>query len=236
MNKKLAIAMGAALAGMSSVAVADSHGSSVSISGNVALTSDYVFRGISQTDNDPAIQGGFDLEHTSGFYAGTWASNVDEDFYEGTTMEWDFYGGWAGDVGPVGMDVGLNYFYYPAVDDDDANTLEGWVSISKDFEKFSLSGGIYYSDDWYGTDESWYVDLGAEIPVGNFTIAAHYGMSDYDELDDYDDWSIGVSTEAMGLGFDLTYTDTDVDDDDDDAAAAEYQADGRVVFTISKSL
>lgn len=230
MNKKLAMAMGVALAGMSSVALAEE--SSFSVSGNVALTSDYVFRGVSQTDEEMAIQGGFDVEHSSGFYIGTWASNVDAEFYADAEIEWDVYFGWAGDVGPVGLDVGFNHFEYPGTDFSDNNTDEVWVSVSKDFEMASVGFGVYYSDDWYGTGDSLYYDLGVEVPAGSFTIAAHYGWSDYDDADDYQDYSIGVSTEAVGLGFDLTFTGTDDDGEDQFGDLA----DERLVFTVSKSL
>ena len=74
------------------------------LTGNIGLYSEYVFRGLSQTDGDPAIQGGFDYAHSSGLYLGTWASNVswlkDFDAYSGGgSMEWDFYGGFKGTFG-----------------------------------------------------------------------------------------------------------------------------------------
>ena len=62
------------------------------ISANVALTSNYIFRGQTQNNEDPALQGGFDFEHGSGFYAGVWGSNVD--FGGDESTELDFYGGW----------------------------------------------------------------------------------------------------------------------------------------------
>lgn len=87
---------------------------------NVSLVSDYRFRGISQTMRRPAIQGGFDYSHVSGWYLGTWASNVDgtTHFYNNTSMEWDFYGGIKGKMCPCSIpdfsyNVGLIYYYYP---------------------------------------------------------------------------------------------------------------------------
>lgn len=87
---------------------------------NVSLVSDYRFRGISQTMRRPAIQGGFDYSHASGVYLGTWASNVDgtTHFYNNTSMEWDFYGGYKGKFFPcsipdVAYNIGLIYYYYP---------------------------------------------------------------------------------------------------------------------------
>jgi len=67
------------------------------LTANVGLYSEYIFRGIAQTGGKPAVQGGFDYAHSSGFYAGTWASNISwlEDFgaYDRSSLEWDFYGG-----------------------------------------------------------------------------------------------------------------------------------------------
>ena len=83
--------------------------------GNVGLVSDYRFRGISQTYKQPAVQGGFDYSHASGFYLGTWASNVSGNLYPGgAAMEWDFYGGYKFEpVKDLGLDVGLLHYYYP---------------------------------------------------------------------------------------------------------------------------
>ena len=92
--------------------------------GNVGFFSQYVFRGISQTNEKPAVQGGFDLGHKSGFYAGTWASNISwiGDFYipppgepgVSSSLEWDFYGGYKGSL-PMdfGYDLGVLYYWYP---------------------------------------------------------------------------------------------------------------------------
>lgn len=88
--------------------------------GNVSLVSDYRFRGISQTMRRPAIQGGFDYSHVNGAYVGTWASNADgtTHYYNNTSMEWDFYGGYKGKFFPYFApdfvyNIGLIYYYYP---------------------------------------------------------------------------------------------------------------------------
>ena len=91
--------------------------------GNVGLYSQYVFRGISQTNEKPAVQGGFDLGHKSGFYVGTWASNISwisTDIRSphrrraSSSMEWDFYGGYKGSLpADFGYDLGVLYYWYP---------------------------------------------------------------------------------------------------------------------------
>lgn len=88
---------------------------------NMSIVSDYRFRGISQTMRQPAIQGGFDYSHISGLYLGTWASNVDgtAHYYNNTSLEWDFYGGFKGKFFPCkcpdfGYNLGVIYYYYPS--------------------------------------------------------------------------------------------------------------------------
>jgi len=82
---------------------------------NATLVSDYRFRGISQTFKLPAIQGGFDWSHSSGWYAGTWGSNISGNEYpNGASLEWDLYGGWKGEVAKdLTLDLGTLYYYYP---------------------------------------------------------------------------------------------------------------------------
>src|SRR5690606_7575411 len=77
---------------------------SADVSTNIAVVSNYLFRGVSQTDGSPAVQGGIDFEHASGFYAGTWASNVD--FGDEISYELDLYAGFAGSMNDLGYDVG----------------------------------------------------------------------------------------------------------------------------------
>ncbi len=83
------------------------------ISGNLTIASDYRFRGYSQTGFKPAFQGGVDFSHKSGFYAGNWNSNVEQDLYTGASLEMDLYGGYKKELGPVTLDVGYLYYYYP---------------------------------------------------------------------------------------------------------------------------
>src|SRR6185295_10478251 len=92
--------------------------------GNMSLVSDYRFRSISQTFKQPAIQGGFDYSHESGFYAGNWNSNVNSGAgFPGGSIEMDFYGGWKKTWGDWGLDVGAIYYYYPGTDANATNFL-----------------------------------------------------------------------------------------------------------------
>ncbi len=209
--KKIAIAMGLAT-------LVVGTGAQAEFSANVAITSDYMFRGVSQNDNDMAIQGGFDYNHDSGFYAGVWGSNVAAKAFNGSSMELDTYIGWSGDLGPVSLDVGALRYNYPGQATTPAapnvDTNEFHVGVSKDFGMASASATVYYSPDFFNLGSERYYDLGLEVPAGMVTVAAHYGKTSISEKvglgkQDYADWSLGVSTEYQGFGFDLTYSDTD---------------------------
>lgn len=112
------------------------------VTANVALVSDYRFRGISQTYNLPAVQGGFDYAHSSGFYLGTWASSVSNNlFLNGSGMEWDFYGGYKWQLNDaVTLDFGVLQYWYPGAHfNDDHNTRYNNTEI--------YIGGVW---DWFG--------------------------------------------------------------------------------------
>jgi len=202
------------------------------LTGNVGLFSQYIFRGLTQTNGEPALQGGFDYAHASGFYVGTWGSNVswlsDSSTYRaGGSLELDIYGGYKGTIGKTdfGYDVGLLYYWYPgdpAPGAVKADTLEVYGALSWKWLSAKLSYAL--SDDVFGVtnaDGTYYLDLTASFPVPNtkLTLIAHYGMQKYegqtatgasnDNLFSYNDWKLGVS---YSLPKDFTigafYTDT----------------------------
>jgi len=214
------------------------------ISANVTLTSDYRFRGISQSDESIAIQGGFDAEFGAGFYVGTWGSTVDFDTngegYDGS-LELDYYAGWASDLGDsgLGIDVGFLYYDYPGDDDEEGDYWEVYGSMSWN----DLAVGVHYSDDYYAeTGEFWYVyadygftlfaDIGLGLHVGYNMLDEAPGFLSSDE-DTYFDYSVSVSKEWAGVEWALAWVGTDLDDDD---VFGTDWADDTVVFSISKSM
>jgi uncharacterized protein (TIGR02001 family) len=216
------------------LAVAGDH----SLSANIAMTTDYRFRGVSQTDGGPAIQGGFDYAHEpTGIYAGVWGSNVDssDDGYAAASMELDVYIGWAKSWDAFSLDLSALRYNYPNTDVSDNNTNEFALNLGYDFGMASVSGTATYSPDWYGTDSYNYYALGMEIPLPNdFSLYGNYGWNKFDDSSaDYNDWSIGVAVEYGGFGFDLAYVDTDIDGDCDDVSV--WKCDSTAVFTVSKS-
>lgn len=209
-----------------------------SFSANVGLYSEYIFRGTAQTAGEPALQGGFDYAHSSGFYAGTWASNISwlEDFgaYTRSSLEWDFYGGFGGNIGKSDFtfDVGTIYYYYPGNENPGAANADSWEIYGGLGWKFLSLKYSYALKNYFGakpggrdTDGTWYLDFGVDYPVGSsgFSLIAHYGILDVkndgsrDNAEEvgYNDWKIGAKyVVPSGMLKDLElgayYTDTDV--------------------------
>lgn len=213
-----------------SPAVADDE--PVSVSGNIAFVSDYRFRGVSLSDENFAIQGGFDVETASGIYVGSWASNIDG----GTEV--DLYGGYVFDVGGVEIDLGAIYYAYPNFDGD-IDYGEVYASVGFDVtETLSVGGGFAYvpEQDNTGDEDNTYFFASGELALSEvITLAAGIGYEDgaFAPDDGKIDWSLG-GTFSTPYGFDvgLTYIDTDVDDDlDPDGLAAET-----VIVSISRAL
>ena len=235
MMKKTLIA-GAVLAATTTAAMAE-------ISGNVSMLSDYAFRGVSQTDEQMALQGGLDYAHESGFYVGTWASNVDSSFFndpQDPQLEVDVYAGYGGELANgISYDLGILHYDYPGAKSADTDELY----ISGSMAGFTVS--LNYSDElaFLGSTESaWYLAAGYEMTLAqDIGLAVHVGLSDGDAFDggagaafndSYVDWSIGVSKTVAGVDLGLTYVDSDADD-------ANYfgdLAEARIVFSVGKSL
>src|SRR5688572_5827082 len=195
------------------------------ISGNVALTSDYRFRGVSLSAGDIALQGGIDVVHESGFYVGTWASSIQGGTPYGE-VELDVYGGWTGAVAEgVTVDVGLLYYAYPTTDDPlnldpDTDYFEPYASISTTIGPVGATAGVAYAweqDSLGGNDNLYlYTDFSLAIPGTPVTASAHAGYTDgvlappllAGTADDTGlDWSLGLTAAVYdGLSVGVTYT------------------------------
>jgi len=203
---------------------------------NVALSTDYLFRGISQTEGNPAISGGFDYAYNLvGFYAGVWASNVD--FGNDDSIEIDSYGGFSGDLATgIGWDVGGLYYAYPG-DDSDDDYIEAYGSLSYEFGgSFKPTVGVFvaWSPDFFAeTGNSIYINptLELSLPMG-FALSVGYGYQDVDDLGDYSHASASLSKDVGIFTFDLTYNNNFGEDDFCDGADV---CDDTVVFSISSS-
>lgn len=156
--------------------------SEFTVSGYVQGVSDYRFRGISLSAGDPAIQGSINVNHSSGFYVGAWASSLEDTAVYGST-ELDLYGGWTGEIASgVTADVGLLYYVYPNGDVGDANVFEPYASISTTMGPVSAKLGVAYAweqDSLAGEDNLYvYTDFGAAIPDTPISLSAHLGYTD----------------------------------------------------------
>jgi len=235
-----ALATAASLPGLASAQASSPH----SVSGNMGIFSDYRFRGISQTFDQPAIQGGIDYSHASGFYVGTWASNVSGNIYTDGTIEMDVYGGFKLPLGPVTLDFGALQYLYPGAETGGVkyDTLEAYLGAG--WKWFTLKYSVTL-DDYFGltdSDGSGYIDLSASFELmPKLTLVAHVGsqeVKNYSNLD-YVDYKLGVTYDLGGWLLGLAYIDTDADEATfsltNNAGETKDLAEGTVVFSVSKA-
>jgi len=188
------------------------------LTGNMAIVSDYRFRGISQTFELPAIQGGLDYAHESGVYLGNWNSSVSGlSFTDTVGIEMDFYAGWKKSFGDIGLDVGLLQYYYPGAKTgggEKYDTLEGYIGASWKWLTIKYSHAF---SDFFGftdSDGSGYLDLGFTMEVApKLNLVAHFGMQTIKNADtfEYNDWKLGVTYDLNGWVLGAAYIDTDAD-------------------------
>lgn len=178
---------------------------------NLGVTSDYVFRGYSQTSEDPAIFGGVDVTVGS-FYAGAWASNVD--FGDDTDAEIDIYGGYRTEASGFAVDVGVvGYLYTSAPAGADYDYAEFKASASRAFGPVTLGAAVYWSPDFFGADEeATYVEANAAFsPAAQWTVSGAVGHQALDVNADYATWNAGVAYAVTdNVAIDVRYHDTDV--------------------------
>ncbi|MDH5632417.1 MAG: TorF family putative porin [Gammaproteobacteria bacterium] len=242
MSKKM-FAIAVAIAGLPAVASAE-------LTGNIGASSDYVWRGLTQTAGDAAVSGGMDYNSPFGLSAGMWTSNT-----AFGSPELDLYAGYSKSFGDFSISAGYIGYLYPGTEDDpatadtnEANDLD-WTEASVGFGWKMLSLTYNFSNDTFNTGtKSSYVDLGASFEVAkDLTLALHVGRYDFENddvnvagfvWDDYIDYSISLSAGD----FSITYSDTDLPDDTVADAVAYgsndfYAADDgyKVFVTYSKS-
>jgi uncharacterized protein (TIGR02001 family) len=242
MRKTLLATALAAAAAIPSLASAQA-GSPHTLTGNLSIVSDYRFRGISQTFVQPAIQGGIDYSHKSGFYLGNWNSNVSGASYLDGTIEMDIYGGYKFNAGPIGLDVGLLQYLYPGAETsagDKYDTLEGYIAGTWKWFTVKYS---YALTDFFGapdSDGSGYLDLTFNYELApKFNLVAHYGMQTVENVSgaDYDDYKLGITYDLNGWLLGLSYIDTDItlNTPNQSGRKTEDLGKGTAVLSVSKS-
>ena len=263
--RKHFVSLSAALALAAPLVAAAQAPAASPLAGNLSIVSDYRFRGISQTYLGPAVQGGVDYAHPSGFYVGNWNSSVSSlVFTGGSGIEMDFYAGYKKTFGDIGVDLGTIYYWYPKAEVAGAD-FDNWEIYFGASWKW-LSGKFFYAlSDYFGlnstqataywvhretgaslpanggSDGTWYLDLTATIPVTKqLSVVAHYGMLEvekYAELD-YKDWKLGVTYDLNGWILGAAYVDTDADTNWWYTAGSrgnKSTGDSTIVFSVTKT-
>ncbi|WP_312996275.1 TorF family putative porin [Achromobacter animicus] len=195
-----------------------------SLTANVTLASQYRYRGLMQTNNQPAIQGGFDLTHASGFYLGNWNSSIswlnDSNRDVSAPAEMDFYGGYKGNLtDSVPVDLGVLQYYYPGdypsgYTSPDTTELYAGIGYGPVMFKYSLAltNLFGFADSKY----SQYFDLSGNFDTGvwGLVVNVHAGRQIVRNVDNgsYTDWKLGVTKDfGQGLSVSLAYLDTNAD-------------------------
>jgi uncharacterized protein (TIGR02001 family) len=206
--------MGAALAAAfaSMVTASAASAQEAQVAWNAGVVSDYIYRGFSQTGEDPAIQGGVDVTYGS-FYGGAWASSVD--FGDDTDAEFDLYGGYRTEAGGFALDFGvIAYMYINPPSGSEYNFVELKAAASRAIGPATLGAAVYYSPDFYGADEqATYVEANAAYAIGSrWTLSGAVGHQSLDVGDDYVTWNAGAAFALTdNIAVDVRYHDTDVD-------------------------
>ena len=216
-------------------------------SGGATLTSDYVFRGISQSDRDAAVQGYLQYDHASGFFANIWASSIDFNDDADARVEVDFTAGYNFSLGPdtTGA-VKAVYYWYADADipsgDPEYDYWELIGSVGHDFGKFSVSGEITYSPDYFEeSGDAWALTGGASVPVMDtflfFTdgleASAHVGHQWFDGDGDYLYYDFGATASWGQFALDVRWVDTDLNTSE---CGLTQNCEGHIVLTVSAEL
>jgi uncharacterized protein (TIGR02001 family) len=213
-------------------------------SATVAGTTDYTFRGISQTDGGPAVQGSFgwskDFDISSqkvGLYASAWGSNVEFNDNDQAYLELDYSGGITTTVAGVKLDAfGIYYNYPTAASALNYDYVEAGFGAGYDFGLAAVNGQFYWSPDFFGgIGDAYYFSGNVSVPLPFKLVAAgHVGHSTFDSsaATDYTDWSLSLTRNILGFDLSVSYVDTDLSEGE---CFGTNNCDARGVFTIAKS-
>jgi uncharacterized protein (TIGR02001 family) len=209
--KLLKITLAATTAALALSSIAHAEDRPLGLTFNVGMASDYVFRGISQTNNKAEAFGGADLTLAKIGYAGAWISNVD--FLNGTKMEYDLYAGVKPVLGPVSFDFGVIRYGYtsqPAGPHETYWEFKGLGSIAAG--PATVGVAFYHSPDNFGeTGKADYFEVNGAIPIPNskFSVSGAFGRQSVVGPADYNTWNIGATYAVTDkVGIDVRYIDT----------------------------
>jgi uncharacterized protein (TIGR02001 family) len=225
MKKTMQIALGAL--GLASVSAWTSPAFAIDgLTANADITTNYIFRGLTQSANRPAVQGGLDYAvPDTGLAVGTWVSSID--FGDHTPIEWDLYANYNFNLGPVAASVGvIGYVYEWHGNAGPYTWVEPNIGVSHDFGVFAWSAKAFWAPsvpagyltirDQYNPDSSYYLTTGVSIPVmpwlsfsGNLGYQGYSGKPSGQRDDSYTAWDLGATITYDKYSLDLRYLDTD---------------------------
>lgn len=204
---------------------ASADASPLHLVGNLGVVSQYVFRGTTQTNEKPALQGGFDLTHDNGLYAGLWMSNVswisDANPAASASLEADLYAGWKPALADwLDADLGVLHYAYPGsypagMTKPDTTELYAGLDAKWIAFKYSYSTGDTFGNA--GTSGSGYADLSLSHALfAGINGIVHIGRQRYtgpnSSVLSYTDWKVGMTRDFSGYVLGLAYTDTNAPD------------------------
>ncbi|MEC4804571.1 MAG: TorF family putative porin [Jaaginema sp. PMC 1079.18] len=212
---------------------------------SITFTTNYKFRGISQSDNKPSIQGTFDyslpVSEEVSVYAGVFAGSVDLNPGDGATVEIDFYGGAVYQATEkLYLDFGGSYYFYPGVESNlNYNYFEAYVNAGYDLDVAQVTASLYYAPNFFGgTDDGLYLGGGVEVPLPeNFFAMAEFGHQSISNntlfaAPDYFHWGLGVGYVLGDFTLLLQYLDSTLSSQD--CFGGRDICEGRIVFSISR--
>ena len=172
------------------------------ITGNIGVTSNYIWHGLTQTNDEAAVSGGLDYSHESGFYLGTWTSNL-----AGGQYEVDYYGGFASEASGVGYDVGVILYSYPVDSSVEADFTEVYIGGSYSYFSAKISEVVNAESDASGADDGTYIEAAFDYPLTeDLGLGVHLGSATGDLYksfggDEYTDWSLSLSKGDFSFAF-----------------------------------
>jgi uncharacterized protein (TIGR02001 family) len=214
----------------------------VELSSTITLTSDYDFRGITQTAQDPAVQASLDVALDSGLYGGLWASNVDFGDDTDSDVEIDILAGYGGSITEdLGYDLGVVYYAYQP-DDDDIDYFEVYGGLS--YSIFATK--LWYAPDYLDSGDSAYylegnleggslpLDLGWVVHLG-YSGGDFWDDTDSNGLNEYYDWAVGLTRTFGHFDFVLKWADgSNLDEADGTGSPSDANSsEGRVIFSVA---
>lgn len=243
-KKGLSLVLGASALGLASIAATPASAQIAGLSANAAVTTNYVFRGISQSGGNVAVQAGVDYNiGTTGFAIGAWASSIDfgnATIGDDTSAEIDVYGSYTFAISDAfSLSAGVITYNYPSAPANvNYNWYEGWVGASYNFGVAAVTGKVFYSPDYVNLSTNQiYFTGGVSVPVIDWlALNANIGYSVFDHavppiIDDYLDWNVSAVASFGNFSLTAGYTDTDLDGIYE-VTSGPFETDGQFYFMV----